>query len=207
MLAGGSGRRFGGDKLAARLDDGRTVLEHTVERLTAVTDRVILLGSARGLGLDAVPDAVPDEGPLVALAEGLARRPIAGTAMQPATGPTHLASVSDAPFGLLVGGDMPWLRPALLRLLLDRLVGSPDDERAVLAALRDGGQVRPLPLAFRPAPLGRAAAGLVAGGERRLRSLLAAVPVVAVEEPDWRAVDPTGDSLRDIDRPSDLAPR
>jgi hypothetical protein len=49
---------------------------------------------------------------------------------------------------------------------------------------------------------------LLAGGERRLRALLAQLDsVVAIDPATWRADDPTGETLRDVDVPSDLPGR
>ena len=42
------------------------------------------------------------------------------------------------------------------------------------------------------------------GGERRLRALTEVVPTVRIPWPEWRVDDPSGDTLRDVDVPSDL---
>jgi molybdopterin-guanine dinucleotide biosynthesis protein A len=49
-----------------------------------------------------------------------------------------------------------------------------------------------------------AAEALLAGGERRLRALLANLATTAVPWPDWQVLDPAGLSLVDIDEPGDL---
>ncbi len=54
-------------------------------------------------------------------------------------------------------------------------------------------------------PAVREAILLSATGERRLRVLLASLDATAVPEQAWRAVDPGGDALRDVDTPGDLA--
>ena len=97
--------------------------------------------------------------------------------------------------------DMPALEPAVLRLLVDRLVAEPALAAMTLAAPRPA----PLPAAVRPDAVRDAVDAILASGGRR--SLLAAIGIVrsatlAAEE--WRALDPEGDTLRDIDTPADL---
>jgi molybdopterin-guanine dinucleotide biosynthesis protein A len=126
-----------------------------------------------------VRDQRPDEGPLVGLwtALGEASHPIA----------------------LVVAGDMPFMNTGAL----DLLVAALEDPSVSVSGLADGETVRPLPCAMRVA--GRdTLQDLVAAGERRLRTLVWEFPLVAVPEEAWRALDPSGGSLRDIDRPEDL---
>jgi len=60
-------------------------------------------------------------------------------------------------------------------------------------------------MALRTAPARRAAADLLAAGERRLRALPEALGPIVIPESTWRTLDAAGDSLRDIDTPEDLA--
>ena len=56
------------------------------------------------------------------------------------------------------------------------------------------------------AGLAAARAVLEAGDERaRLRAVLASLDAVAVPEAVWRELDPEARTLRDVDRPADLA--
>lgn len=123
-----------------------------------------------------VRDQRPDEGPLVGLW-------------------TTLGEAS-YPVALVVGGDMPFLNTAVLRLLIGEL----ESPGVSVAALADVEVARPLPCAMRSSAredLQR----LVAGGERRLRALVEAFPLATVAEERWRALDPSGGSLTDIDEP------
>ncbi len=102
VLAGGRSRRFGGDKLKARLADGRSVLAHAVAGAAAVADEVVVViasGADRPDGLPGsvvlVHDPEPDGGPLMGLAAGL--ETVSGEIV------------------LVVGGDMPALEPSVLR--------------------------------------------------------------------------------------------
>ena len=62
VLAGGESRRFGSDKLAARLGD-RTLLDHAIAWLTARTDAVVVCGR--------VPAIIPYVDPGFALAKAV----------------------------------------------------------------------------------------------------------------------------------------
>jgi molybdenum cofactor guanylyltransferase len=184
VLAGGRSRRFGSDKLEVRIGE-TSVLGQSIQGLLGVADRVVVLGReavpVRGEAVDYQADPSPFEGPLVALAAGL--------------------DAVDEPIGLVVGGDMPWPVSGVLRLLVERLV---DDGSKVVAALTNGDRLEPLPIAIRIAPARSIASGLVAGGERSLRSFLATAPTIPVSEPEWRELDPEAATLRDIDTPEDL---
>jgi hypothetical protein len=49
-----------------------------------------------------------------------------------------------------------------------------------------------------------AARALMDGGGRRLRDLLEALRVSAIDEATWRALDPEARTLIDVDEPGDL---
>jgi hypothetical protein len=51
---------------------------------------------------------------------------------------------------------------------------------------------------------GPAVERLLASGERRLRALLVDLDFVVLEPVVWRADDPSGETLRDVDVPDDL---
>jgi molybdenum cofactor guanylyltransferase len=185
VLAGGASRRFGSDKLVARID-GTTLLERSIGALEGLVDEiVVVIAPGREVPLPALGNRaapvrfVADEeafgGPLVGLRTGLAA----------AEGDTVL----------VVGGDMPSLVPAVLELLL----GRPP------AALGDAiGALRPLPCSLERQAALEAAEALLAGGERRLRAVLASLGAATVAWPEWQALDPAGLSLVDVDEPGDL---
>lgn len=183
VLAGGASRRMGTDKRLAPIA-GSPMLLATLDRLApapclVVIDprdppRLTLPGHAR-----LVPDTRPGEGPLAALEAGLL--------------------ATDAHAVTVVGGDMPWVEPAMLALLTNRLSTHP---RAGVACLAVGGAARPLPLALRREPILPLVTSLLDQGERRLRAILPGAHVVMPSH--WRAADPDGRALRDIDTPRDL---
>jgi molybdopterin-guanine dinucleotide biosynthesis protein A len=127
-----------------------------------------------------VRDQRPDEGPLIGLW-------------------TTLREASE-PIALVVAGDMPFMRTAVLALVVEAL----ENSEASVACLADAEAPRPLPCAFRVGEREKLQ-GLIAAGERRLRALISEFPLVVVPQERWRALDPAGGSLRDIDRPVDLA--
>jgi molybdopterin-guanine dinucleotide biosynthesis protein A len=185
VLAGGRSSRFGRDKLAESID-GVPLLHHAIAAVQAVAVEVVVVASP---GHDpAVPEAVlvthdasAFEGPLAGLAAGLQ------------------ALGADIDRAVVVAGDMPSLRPAVLVRLLDAVGGSID-----LALLEVSGESVPLPMAVRREVAIVAAPGLLAGGERRLRALTGVLRTTVIPEHTWRQDDPEGATLRDIDTPADL---
>src|SRR5258705_4780275 len=97
VLAGGRSRRFGPDKLAARLGRG-TLLDRSVAALAAVvTDLVVVVAP----GDDRVP--APTAGPLRVVADPEAHG-------GPLVGLLAGLEAVDQPLVVVVGGDMPALR-------------------------------------------------------------------------------------------------
>jgi molybdopterin-guanine dinucleotide biosynthesis protein A len=185
VLAGGRSSRFGRDKLREPVD-GRPMLERAIDAVRAVaTDVMVVVGPdapVPGLppGVGVTHDATAFQGPLAGLATGLA-------ALDPAIEPV-----------VVVGGDMPTLVVAVLERLLE---GVDRHEAAVLA---DDDGPRPLPMAIRRSSGAAAAQRLLDGGEPRLRSILGQLDVEVIAPPTWRALDPDGATLRDVDVPDDL---
>lgn len=191
VLAGGSSRRFGADKLAVLLADGQTVLAHAAAAAAAVADECVVVvapGAARPAGLPdrarVAHDPEPDAGPLLGFAAGL-------------------EAVADA-IVVLVGGDMPTLEPSVLRLLIAAVEA---DQAVDGARLEVDGSTRAsvLPCVLRREAARRACRAALAAGDRRLRGCLERVAMTVVPAGEWRAVDPTGRTLGDIDRPADVA--
>jgi len=191
VLAGGASSRFGGDKLAAPFG-AAPVLHHALRAVAAVADPVVLvLGPETPvpslpphLGAEVVVtrDAIAHQGPLAGLAGGLAAVP------------------DGVDVAIVVAGDMPMLVPAVLRALLDAVLADPATGVARLAS----DPVSPLPMALRRALVLPAARALLAADRRSLRALEAAIPTHVVPAAAWRALDPDGRTLRDIDARADL---
>jgi molybdopterin-guanine dinucleotide biosynthesis protein A len=189
VLGGGRSSRFGSDKLRAVVD-GRTLLEHAVAAVAAVAAEVIVVcapGDEWPLPDVDVPirrafDPEPFGGPLVGLLTGLeaAREPIV----------------------VVVGGDMPSVRPSVLEALVRAVVAAPDGTAA--GTLSSQGRLVPLPAVLRTGAATDVARRLVADGERRLRAVFDRLVTRQLAEIEWRPLDPDGATLRDVDRPEDL---
>ena len=184
ILAGGRSSRFGRDKLAEPID-GRTMLDHVVDRVRAVaTDVVVVTATGASIDLpsdvEVVHDDRPFEGPLAGLGVGL-------RAVDPGVERV-----------IVVGGDMPTVVPAVLARLVAAL------ERREAAVLADEGRERPLPMAVRRSVASPSVDRLLDDGERRLRALLQHLDVEVIPYETWREDDPAGESLRDVDVPGDL---
>jgi molybdopterin-guanine dinucleotide biosynthesis protein A len=184
VLAGGRSSRFGRDKLAEPIR-GRPLLIHAIEGVRPFASEVLVVvapgsRSAAPPAVIVVVDASPFEGPLAGLLAGL----------RAASGPTVIVTA----------GDMPELMPKVVQSLLDSLHAAGQQA----AVLEHQGKARPLPMAVRRIPALDAARRLIAGGERRLGALTDALATTVIAEATWRALDPDGATMRDIDSPADL---
>jgi molybdenum cofactor guanylyltransferase len=184
VLAGGRSSRFGRDKLAEPID-GKALLDHAIDAVrSSAAEIIVVVAPDRGRsvppGMKVVRDDASFEGPLAGLLAGL--------------GAAREAVV------LVTAGDMPELQPGVIEALLATLAASGVNA----AVLEEGGRPRPLPMAIIRDPATAAATRLIADGERRLRALLDALTTTVIAEDDWRALDPDGRSLRDVDTPDDL---
>ncbi|MFL5710085.1 MAG: molybdenum cofactor guanylyltransferase [Chloroflexota bacterium] len=182
ILAGGRSTRFGRDKLVEPVD-GRPLLDHAIDAVRPLASEILVVarpGAAPAVAADVliVHDDVAFEGPLVGARAGLAA-----------------ASESVV---LLVGGDMPGLVDGVLHSMVD-LLGSAD-----AVVLEHEARPRPLPMVIRRDRALAAVDRLVDQGERRLRALIDALETRTIAETTWRALDPEGDTLRDVDTEADL---
>jgi molybdopterin-guanine dinucleotide biosynthesis protein A len=186
VLAGGRSSRFGRDKLAEPIG-GRMLLSYAIDAVRPLATEIIVV-AAPGAGtifpgdVTLAHDPVAFEGPLAGLLVGLA--------------------VARQPIVLVVGGDMPSLVGAVLESMLAELDAAGGPQAVVL---EHEGRPRPLPMVVRREPALAEADPLIAAGERRLRVLAERLPTRIVPESTWRAIDPEGLTLRDIDTPADLA--
>jgi molybdenum cofactor guanylyltransferase len=194
VLAGGRARRFGGPKLEAVVD-GEPLLARATRAVAAVADEVLVAGPAlpgfAGITPRLVLDAQPFDGPLAALAGAI--REARGT------------------LAIVVGGDMPWLEPRVLELLLSRLAANPAADAAMLGATGEvagePSRRQVLPLAIRVASGASAAAQAIDAGDRSLVRFVDRLRSIEIPAPEWLAIDPDARTLRDVDRPEDLAQR
>jgi len=180
VLAGGAGQRMGGNKAAKKLGPWRLVdlalkiLAQVCPRHVVVTSKVDELAD---LGCRILADRWPGQGPLAALATAFLDTKAEGI--------------------LLMGVDMPLVRPALLRLLAQAGEG----QRAVTPMSPKG--VEPLVSYYHRLCL-PAALRLLESGERRPRFLLKAVRARVLSAQEVAAADPEGQSFFNVNSPEDL---
>lgn len=178
VLAGGTARRFGSDKLAAPLGDS-TVLDRLLDGLPGPAEwAVVCVGPDRATrrSVHWVREDPPLGGPVAAIAAGLA--------------------TGWVPEGIVVvlAGDQPYAAAASLRLsaLLDQ---SPDVDAVV--AVDGRGRTNPLLAAYRTDALrGALPADPAGAAARSLLDRLSVLPVRVAEE-ESRDVD-TPEDLRDV---------
>jgi molybdopterin-guanine dinucleotide biosynthesis protein A len=186
VIAGGAGRRMGGDKRPV-LVEGVPLLARAVAAVSRIANEVLVATTrTRPLPIELpnvriVYDRVHDGGPLAGIEAALA-------------GASH-------ELVLVVAGDMPWLQEPLLRLLVDRARAEPEANAIGIVSARG---MEPLLAVYRPAAL-PVVAGLVDRGEHRVGRVLELVRTVGIPEKEWRRVDPHALSLVNINRPNDVA--
>lgn len=178
VLAGGTSRRFGSDKLGARLR-GVTVLE-TVVRSLPDNWPVVVVGPPRDCGREVVwtREEPPGGGPLAGVAAG--------------------TEVVTTPLVAVVAGDMPFAGRSLERLV-EALRSAAPGVGAVVAT-DDGGVANPLLAAYRTSSV---RAALPSPSANRPAKMLLAVPhlEVAVTGPEGRDID-TPTDLEELDNPT-----
>ncbi len=148
ILAGGRSVRMGTDKALLEMH-GETLLARTVRIVSAIASSVVVVGRT-GLppdvrGVNAVPDDVPNAGPLGGIATGL--------------------RLIGEEYALVVSCDLPFLTVEMLRLLLQNAAGCD----AVVPVW--GGRLQPTCALYRRSccPVFTA---LIEAGELRVRSAL-----------------------------------
>lgn len=176
---------MGRSKISLPFEDD-TLLARVVERVRSVVPDLIL---SAGPGVELPPlsvehvrvdDPVAGQGPLLGLAESLKRAQMLGWSA-----------------ALVVGGDMPLVRPELLRRLLD-LLRDPDD--AVIPVYQ--GLRQPLVAVYRPA-LHSVATEMLNAGARSMQRLLDRAQVRLVGPEEYALCDPDGHSFLNANTPEE----
>lgn len=180
ILAGGKASRLGGAPKGLLRLDGRTLVERHLAFGARFADVLLVandLAPYRSYGVRATGDLVPDRG---------------------APGGVHAALASShTPWILALAVDMPFVRAEAVRLLLDARGSSR------LVCFERDGHLEPL--------LGAYAASLAAEWEPLLaqappfRKIFSALGGRALPEGALRAVDPTLESLVNVNSPEDVA--
>lgn len=187
VVAGGRSTRMGRDKASLSLA-GRSLLDRvldTVAQLPAIEEVVLVIGPRQrppqridDLPLTVVRDRVEGEGPFAAVAAGLA--------------------AARADICVVLGCDTPFVRPALLQLLVARA-----RSHAIVVPVYEG-RLQPLCSAVRREALPEIEA-LLAAGERAVSSLADDPRAMHLTPLDWVNADPTGVSFLGVNTPAELA--
>jgi len=207
VLAGGASRRMqpgaapGREPLAPVRKEwldlgGRTLLDRVVEAVAAETSRTIVVTAPGrplpplGYPVLVVHDSLPGSGPLAAILDGL----------------DAIGAAADERLVFICSGDVPGVKPSLIRWLVDRAAATGADWVVPQVA----GRPQVLVSVIRRSLRGPIAAWLGAG-RRDPRGLVAslerdgAARIDRVGERDLAAVDPGLGSFFDVDTPEDLA--
>lgn len=181
VLAGGEGRRIGGDKPGRRLGD-RTLLDHALSRARTYASHVqVAMREPSPLGPR--PGEVYDDarlaGPLAGLHAGL-----------------RSAVTLDADYLLTIPCDMPWLPPDLSLRLRRELEAQPQTQVAPAVC---AGRLHPTCALWRPSILSALDGYADAGG----RSLKGLIGLVSGSQVAW--TDAEAYAFANINSPEDLA--
>jgi molybdopterin-guanine dinucleotide biosynthesis protein A len=180
VLAGGRSSRMGQDKASLPFGD-ETMLARAVRLVGSVTDSVIVVAAPDAvlppLPARVVHDPVSHLGPLAGIATGLA--------------------ASETELNLVVACDMPLIKPAVLRRLIELR-----EESDICVAVADG-HASPLCAVYR-GQVATAARQLLDEGERRLMTLLDRVQTKRVDAVVFRDIDPDLETFVSCNTPDEL---
>ena len=180
IMAGGKSKRMGQDKAWIELD-GEPLIQRVATVLAEVADEVIVVANEpryASLGLRVVRDKYPAGGALGGIATGVA------------------AASHDTV--LVAACDMPFLSAEMWRLLLSH-VGEAD-----VVIPRVGGEYETLHALYTKACVPQMARA-IAENHLRVIAFFDQVRVLAIDEPELRAVDPTLRSFTNVNTPEELA--
>ena len=180
IMAGGKSRRMGQDKAWIELD-GEPLVKRVADVLARIADEVIVVANDpkyERLGLRVVRDRYPEGGALGGIATGVGA----------ATHDTVRVAAC----------DMPFLSVDVWRVI----VGHAGEADVVIP--RIGGELETLHALYTKACVPHMVRSLA---ENRLRviSFFEQVKVLAIEEPELRAADPTLRSFTNVNTPEELA--
>ena len=184
VLVGGGSTRMGRDK-ALLAYDGVPLALRVARALAACVERVRFVARSDALpqlGLPCIVDRHAERAPLVGIAAAL--------------------SACDASAVLVAACDLPDVDP---RVLLALLALAPAEGGADIVAPLGPRGPEPLLAIYRPRLLPELERR-IARGELALQALLREANTLFVPEADLRALDPELASLRNLNRPEDLAP-
>ncbi|APW60761.1 molybdenum cofactor guanylyltransferase [Paludisphaera borealis] len=184
VLCGGESRRMGRPK--AGLPFGPETLLARVVRLVSTVARPVVVVAAADQEVRDLPDSVrvvrdsrSGRGPLQGLADGLSALP------------------PGVEFAYVTAADAPFLEPAWVELLVDRIGGHD------LALPNCDGRRHPLAALYRVAPALAAIRGLLDQDQLRVGRLAESLRTRTIDADELRGVDPELRTLRNLNTPDD----
>jgi molybdopterin-guanine dinucleotide biosynthesis protein A len=181
ILAGGENRRMPVLKAFVEIE-GKPLIARTLEVFRRLFSEVILVTRTpdpyRRFGVRLVEDLLEQRGPLTGIYSGL--------------------SAIEAPFGMVVACDMPFLHEGLIRRMLDLAEGCD------IVIPRREGRVEPLHALYSKGLL-PTMRELLNKGIQTPQALLPAARVRVVEEAEWLRFDPEGKVFINLNTQEDLA--
>ena len=182
VLAGGKSLRFGKNKAFQNLR-GKRFIDLAIESLRPVCDPVMVVAGEIEPYLDTatmlVRDIIPDQGPLGGIYNALL--------------------VSPSEWVFVKATDMPFLVPDLAALIISAREGFD----AVVPKMNV--YYEPLLAIYNRRCLPAIARQLQVPDKRQVIEFFRKIRVRAIEEEEWRKVDPDAISFRNVNTPSDLA--
>ncbi len=166
LLAGGQSKRFGEDKLLFEVG-GKRVIEHVVERLRKVCDRLCVVAKEKDKfaflkGVELLQDLLDKHYALAGLY----------TALKNMVGEK----------ALVISGDMPLIKPEVVQFLFERA-------EAPLTLYSIRGKLYPLFAIYYRAVLEELEEYISSGGER-LMGFINSLPYKAIKEEEVLSLDP-----------------
>jgi molybdopterin-guanine dinucleotide biosynthesis protein A len=190
ILVGGASSRMGRDKTLLKIA-GAPLVVRTARALEPLVTNVTVVGSVRNyaaLGLHAMDDHVP--------ARAEAPLPHQG----PLAGISRALNATSAPWNLIVASDLPYLSTEWISWLLARAVDS--EAQLVIPRTRHG--LEPLAAVYRRECAGPISAAFY-GGVRKVTEALAGLRMETIDAHEWKALDPDGRILKNMNTPADYA--
>jgi molybdopterin-guanine dinucleotide biosynthesis protein A len=180
ILAGGASSRLGRNKALVELG-GQPMLRRMAGLLDPLVAHVVVIGPPEeyaGLGLRVMPDEEPGLGPLGGLATAL--------------------RVSDLPWNLIVGCDLPFLTPEWLEHLIGRAFAS---QAEIVVPVSEAG-AEPLCAVYhrRCRDTFRKA---LDRGVRKVTDAFAGLAVERILPAEWKAFDSEGWLFKNMNTPAD----
>jgi len=182
ILAGGKGSRIKRNKALITLPDGKALIERSIGVLKKIFPEILIVANQtevyRAFGVRVVEDLVKGKGPLGGIHTGL--------------------TYSTSHLNFVMGCDMPFPQPALIRLLLEECSGYD------VVIPEAAGEVEPLFAVYSKSCLPVITDNLHKG-ELKVRNVLARLRVRRIGEDEIDRADPERLSFFNVNTDGDLA--